>query len=53
MLAWMMRGELILSSAPLIGREEREERNKLRRQGKRYGLGHRGCVFFPKELLEK
>ena len=38
MLNWMIGGELILPSAPLIVRDDGNEWNKLRRQEKRYGL---------------
>jgi hypothetical protein len=31
MLNWMIGGELILGNAPLIVRDDRKERNKLRR----------------------
>jgi hypothetical protein len=46
MLNWMIGGELILSSAPLLVRDEGKERSKLRRQGKRHGLAYYIEVVF-------
>jgi hypothetical protein len=46
MLNWMIGRELILSSAPLMVRDDGKERNKLGRQGKRYGLAYYIEVVF-------
>ena len=54
MLNWMIGGELILPSAPLIVRDDGNERNKLRRQRKRHDWHVTFCcVFFLREPLEE
>ena len=54
MLNWIIGGELILSSAPLIVRDDGNERNKLRRQRKRHDWHVTFCcVFFLREPLEE